>query len=96
MNHLETNAFKPCIKGESGVLFISTGNNMACQVIIEDGKPIAANLARLKLKGIKAIQELKRVGIRGATFRDGIKIRYKNVERIEQGDVALNLLGYSC
>jgi len=95
MSNLETNLFKPGKKGESGVMFISTNNNMSCQIVIEDGTPIAANMARLKLKGIQAIQALQKIGIRGAAFQNGMKLRYKDVERIELGDKALDLLGYS-
>jgi len=95
MSQLEKNLFEPCIKGQSGVVFISTNNNLACQIVIEDGILKAANIARLKLKGMEAIQELKKIGIRGATFQYGLKLNYKNVEKIEQGDLALSLLGYT-
>jgi len=95
MSLLENNLFKPCEEGKSGVVFISTNNNRACQIIIENGSLIAANMKRLKLKGIDAIQELKKLGIRGASFNSGMKIPYNDEEKIETGEFALSSLGYS-
>ena len=92
MNILEKNLFEPCAKGRTGVVFISTNNNKACQIVIENGELIAAKIQRLKLKGIDAIQELKTLGVRGASFNNGMKIAYSEEDKIEMRDIALNLL----
>ena len=93
MNLLEMNLFKHCEEGKSGMVFISTNNNQACRILIVNGAIIAANMGLFK--GFDALKELVKIGIKQVSYKDGMELPYKDEEKIESSDSALQFLGYS-
>ena len=93
MNLLEMNLFKNCEEGKSGVVFISTNKNQACRILILDGSIVAVNMGLFK--GFDALKELKNVGIKQVSYKDGMTLPYKDEEKIASSDSALTFLGYS-
>ena len=93
MNLLEMNLFKHCEEGKSGMVFISTNNNQACRILIVNGAIVAANMGLFK--GFDALKELEKIGIKNVSYKDGMELPYKDEEKIESSDSALQFLGYS-
>ena len=93
MNLLEMNLFKHCEEGKSGMVFISTNNNQACRILIVNGAIVAANMGLFK--GFDALKELVKIGIKQVSYKDGMELPYKDEEKIESSDSALQFLGYS-
>lgn len=93
MNLLEKNLFQHCNEGKSGVVFITTDNNQACRIIIVDGVITATNMGLFK--GLNALQQLKKLEIKDASFKNKMELPYKDEEKIESSDLALKILGYS-
>ena len=93
MNLLEINLFKHCEEGKSGMVFISTNNNQACRILIVNGAIVAVNMGAFK--GFDALKELEKTGIKQASYKDRMELPYKDEEKIESSDSALQFLGYS-
>ena len=92
MNLLEINLFKNCEEGKSGMVFISTNNNQACRILIVNGAIVAANMGIFK--GLDALKELEKTGIKNVSYKDRMELPYKDEEKIESSDSALQFLGY--
>ena len=75
------------------MVFISTNNNQACRILIVNGAIIAANMGLFK--GFDALKELVKIGIKQVSYKDGMELPYKDEEKIESSDSALQFLGYS-
>jgi len=93
MNLLEMNLFKHCEEGKSGMVFITTENNQACRILIKNGEIVAVNMGLFK--GLDALKELVKIDIKQVSYKDRMELPYKDEEKIESSDLALQYLGYS-
>lgn len=91
INFLDT-VINYCENGDTGTLFISTKNNKASQIVIKNGEIIAATMGRIK--GFKAIVEVEKVGIKGASFTEKTQMPFSAEAYIECSDTVLKKCGY--
>lgn len=89
---LTNNLFKQCEDGKTGTVYISTKNNKSCHIAITDGQIVASKMGRTK--GLQAISEMNRTGIKGASFSEGMQLNYTEESSIESSDTVLKVLGY--
>jgi len=92
INILTNNLFKPCAEGKTGTIYISTNNNKSCHIAITEGQIIASKMGRKK--GLDAISEMNKIGVKGASFSEGMQLNYTNDSKIESSDTVLKVLGY--
>lgn len=79
-----------CENNETGTILIATNNNRSCQISIENGEVIAASLSRFK--GYQVANELRKVGIRKASFTQGVKFPHIGEAKITSSKMFLEKL----
>jgi len=81
---------KHCQKGKTGTILISTKNNKACQVVVNDGQISAVVMGRIK--GLEAVLEAKKVGVKAESFNER-QLPYTDDAKISSSDEIMKLIG---
>ena len=90
---LNSNLFKHCAEGKTGTISIATNNNKSCQIVLKNGEILAVTMSRLK--GLEAVKELLKVGIKRAALNQNLDLPFSEEARIESSDKLLRSLGYN-
>jgi len=77
-------------EGKTGTVLISTKNNKACQVILNNGEISAVIMGRLK--GLEAVLEAKKVGVKAESFNER-QLPFTDDAKINSSDDIIKLIG---